>query len=714
MTKKNQRQRERGSEMSIARMPDSVPQQNAVHHSHVVQFYSDDSFLLEELRHVIGTALTGGSSAVILATRSHNESLAHRLKHDGLDLAKIATERRYQALDATQVLSQFMVDGRPDPARFAEIIGGVIARAAAASHDENRRVVAFGEMVALLWAEGRAQAAIELEKLWNELARSYSFSLRCAYPMQGFCREEHAESLLRICAEHSGVVPDESYTELTSEDERLRNVVRLQQRAQTLQSEIDWRHREERFRLFVEGVQDYAIFMLDPEGHVSTWNTGARRIKGYLASEIVGRHFSCFYPEEDIRDCKPQRLLELAAKDGHSEDEGWRVRKDGSKFWANVTISAIRDEAGNLIGFGKVTRDLTERKRAETALRRSEARFRLLTEAVQDYAIFMLDPEGHVSTWNTGAERLKGYKASEIIGRHFSCFYCQDDLRAGKPRRELEIAEKEGRFEEEGWRLRRDGSKFWASVTITALRDDTDRLVGFGKVTRDVTERMKAEKSLRALSLHLLKTQDEERRRIGRDLHDSLGQYVAAMKMSLDTLASSLEPGETETREKVAQCVHLAEECVKEVRTISHLLYPPMLEELGLKSAISWYLGGFTKRSGIQASFDISPDFGRLSRDLELALFRVLQESLANVHRHSGSQTAHVQLSIQRGMAVLEISDQGKGIPSAILEESGEDWLGAIGVGLRGMKERMRQLGGSLEISSGRDGTRVTAAIPPG
>jgi PAS domain S-box-containing protein len=680
----------------------------------VVQFYSDDSFLLEELRHVISTALTGGSSAVILATTSHNDSLAHRLKRDGLDLTKIATEGRYQALDGTEVLSQFMVDGRPDPARFAEIIGGVIARAAAASHDENRRVVAFGEMVALLWAEGRAEAAIELEKLWNDLAKSYSFSLRCAYPMQGFCREEHAESLLRICAEHSGVVPDEGYTELTSEDERLRNVVRLQQRAQALQSEIDWRHREERFRLFVEGVQDYAIFMLDLEGHVSTWNTGARRIKGYLASEIVGRHFSCFYPEEDVRDGKPQRLLKLAAKDGHSEDEGWRVRKDGSKFWASVTVSAIHDEAGNLIGFGKVTRDLTERKRAETALRRSEARFRLLTEAVQDYAIFMLDPEGHVSTWNTGAERLKGYKASEIIGRHFSCFYCQDDLRAGKPRRELEIAEKEGRFEEEGWRLRRDGSKFWASVTITALRDDTGRLVGFGKVTRDVTERMKAEKSLRALSLHLLKTQDEERRRIGRDLHDSLGQYVAAMKMSLDTLASSLEPGETETSQMVAQCVHLAQECVKEVRTISHLLYPPMLEELGLKSAISWYLDGFTKRSGIQTSFDISPDFGRLSRDLELALFRVLQESLANVHRHSGSPTAHVQLSIQRGMAVLEIRDQGKGIPSAILEESGEDWLGAIGVGLRGMKERMRQLGGSLEISSGRGGTRVTAAIPPG
>ncbi len=700
--------------MSIARMPDSVPQQSAVHQTHVVQFYSDDSFLLEELRHVIGTALTGGSSAAILATRSHNDSLAHRLKRDGLDLAKIAAEGRYQAMDATEVLSRFMVEGRPDPARFAEIIGGVIARAAAASHDENRRVVAFGEMVALLWAEGRAEAAIELEKLWNDLAKSYSFSLRCAYPMQGFCREEHAESLLRICAEHSGVVPDESYTELTSEDERLRNVVRLQQRAQTLQSEIDWRHREERFRLFVEGVQDYAIFMLDPEGRITTWNAGARRIKGYLASEIVGRHFSCFYPEEDIRDGKPQRLLKLAAKDGHSEDEGWRVRKDGSKFWANVIISAIRDDAGKLIGFGKVTRDLTERRRAELALRRSEERFRLLTEAVQDCAIFMLDPEGHVSTWNTGAERLKGYKASEMIGRHFSCFYPQEDLRAGKPRRELETAEKEGRFEEDGWRLRKDGSKFWATVTITAIRDDTGRLIGFGKVTRDITERVNAEKSLRQLSLHLLQTQDEERRRIGRDLHDSLGQCLTAMKMNLDTLPASLALGKNEAEQKVAQCIYLAEECIKEVRTISYLLYPPMLEELGLKSAISWYLEGFTKRSGIQASFGLSPDFGRLSRDVELALFRVLQESLANVHRHSGSATAHVQLSIQEGMAVLEISDQGKGIPSTTLEESGEDWLGAIGVGLRGMKERMRQLGGTLEISSGGDGTRVTATIPPG
>jgi PAS domain S-box-containing protein len=697
--------------MNTTQMSQSLPETNTGLHPHVVQLYGEDRFLIDELTQFISAALMGGSSAVVIATKGHEESLAQKMKDQGLDLAGIIASGRYVALDAAETLTRIMVAGLPDTSRFSEVVGGVLARAASAALDQNRRVVAFGEMVSLLWAEGKTEGAIHLEKLWNQLARAYSFSLRCAYPMQGFCREEDADSLERICAEHSTVIPEESFSELTPE-ERRRSIVRLQQRMQVLLTEVESHRRDEQFRLFVEAVPDYAIFMLDPEGHVSTWNTGAERIKGYKATEIVGKHFSTFYPDEDILSGKPNKLLKLATQEGHAEDEGWRVRKDGSKFWASVTIAAVRNQGGQLIGFGKVTRDLTERRRAEIALRRSEDRFRMMAEAVQDYAIFMLDPEGYVSTWNTGAKRVKGYEATEIIGRYFSCFYPEKNIRAGKPGRDLQVAAEQGRFEDEGWRVRKDGSVFWANVIITPIRDDTNKLIGFAKVTRDVTDTMRKEKSLRDLASHLLQLQDEERRRIGRDLHDTLGQCVTAMKISLDSLAYSVTPSNPEINEKVKQCARLAEECVKEVRTISYLLYPPMLEEMGLKSAIPWYLEGFTTRSGIRVTFDAPTDFARLSRNTELALFRVLQESLTNVHRHSGSETAHVGLSMKDGMAVLEIRDAGKGIPSTILQESGEAWQRFIGVGLRGMRERLSQLGGRLEISSTERGATVIASLP--
>jgi PAS domain S-box-containing protein len=362
----------------------------------------------------------------------------------------------------------------------------------------------------------------------------------------------------------------------------------------------------------------------------------------------------------------------------------------------------------------------------------SEQRFRLLVEAVQDYAIFMLDPEGHVKNWNSGAKRIKGYESSEIIGKHFSCFYPEEDLRNGKPQWELLIAAKEGRFEDEGWRVRKDGSKFWANVIITAIRDEAGKLIGFGKVTRDITERMQlqrslqeevvqrreaeqhlrnSENSLRELSHHLLRTQDEERRRIGRDLHDSLGQCLAALKIRLDGLASSSARDDVGARSEIAECLKLAEESLKELRTISYLMYPPMLDEMGLQSAIRWYLEGFSTRSGLSATFDVDPDFGRLQRDLELALFRVLQESLTNVHRHSGSKTARIRLRLSGEVVILEVNDAGRGISSEILARSGKDGVASLGVGLRGMNERMRQLGGSLQVSSTENGTTVTATV---
>jgi hypothetical protein len=251
------------------------------------------------------------------------------------------------------------------------------------------------------------------------------------------------------------------------------------------------------YRQLVQSIRDYAIFMLDPEGHVTTWNEGAQRIKGYRADEIIGRHFSTFYPPAALAKAWPQHELETARRLGRFEDEGWRVRKDGTMFWANVIITAIRDEHGRLLGFSKVTGDQTERRAHEERLRQSEERFRLLVENVQDYAIFLIDPRGYVMTWNAGAQRIKGYDAAEIIGRHFSTFYPPDALERNWPAQELQEAARLGHFEDEGWRLRKDGSRFWANVVITPMRDRDGVIRGYSKITRDLTERRAHEEELR-------------------------------------------------------------------------------------------------------------------------------------------------------------------------------------------------------------------------
>src|SRR5258708_2716379 len=255
--------------------------------------------------------------------------------------------------------------------------------------------------------------------------------------------------------------------------------------------------REDSHRRLVEGIRDYAIFMLDPQGHVLSWNEGARLIKGYTREEIIGKHISVFYPQSALDREWPTRELEMADRFGRFEDEGWRARKDGSQFWANVVITAIRDERGALIGFSKVTRDLTERPANDERVSLSEERFRLLVESDEDYAIFLLDPSGNVASWNAGAKRINGYEAAEIVGKHFSTFYTPDAIERRWPEHELEEARRVGRFEDEGWRVRKDGTRIWANVVITALRDSHGQLRGFAKVTRDLTERRLQDERLR-------------------------------------------------------------------------------------------------------------------------------------------------------------------------------------------------------------------------
>ena len=310
--------------------------------------------------------------------------------------------------------------------------------------------------------------------------------------------------------------------------------------------------------LLVSSVADYAIFVLDVDGRIASWNRGAEKLKGYGAEEVVGRHLSIFFADDDSEDRSPDRELAIAVAAGQVENEGWLVRKDGSRFWANVIITALRDEAGALVGFGVVTRDLTERKRADDDLRESEERFRLLVSGVSDYAIFLLDPDGRVSSWNLGVERLKGYRADEILGRHFSQFYTQDDQRSGLPQSGFREAEANGRWENEGWRVRKDGSRFWADVVITALHGADGQLRGFAKVTRDLTERKQGEDALRGIlereraAADQLRAVDAMRRELVTTVAHDLRGPVAVTEHLLDLLLDQWdELDDAQRRKKV-------------------------------------------------------------------------------------------------------------------------------------------------------------------
>src|SRR5271168_1352607 len=352
--------------------------------------------------------------------------------------------------------------------------------------------------------------------------------------------------------------------------------------------------------------------------------------------------------------------------------------------------------------------------------------FKLLVDTVKDYAIFVLSPDGHVLTWNAGAQALKGYNRDEIIGQHFSKFYLPEAVQSNWPARELLLAEKEGRFSDEGWRVKKDGSSFWASVIITALRDQSGKLSGFAKVTQDMTERRDAAEriqnlnrelrkrvsqldesrrvielrtlELQKLSAQLLHVQDEERRRVARELHDDLGQQLSLLKMTLPKVKG------------IEESVAMADTAIATVRNLSYLLHPPLLDESGLRSALYWYAEGLEKRSGIKISLVITPHiFPRLSKEIETTIFRVVQESLTNVYRHANSENARVEIDKQSEWVTVRVRDYGKGLPHEI---TGASFSPGLGVGITGMRERVRQFGGELSVSRAEPGTVVEAKIP--
>jgi signal transduction histidine kinase len=446
------------------------------HLAHTVQFYAEDAFLLDELSRFIGTALGAGDAAVVLATKAHRDGLAQRLEARGLDAGVAIEQGRYVPLDAAETLAKFMRDGWPDAELFTQVVGSVLGKAAAAAGGKSSRISAFGEMVALLWTQGNAEAAVRLEQLWNDLAQNYSLCLRCAYPMSGFDREYHSDSFLNICAEHSHVIPVETYTALLSDEQRLRSITHLQQKAQALEAEV------------------------------------------------------------------------------------------------------------------------AERKQMEEALRRTKA-----------------------------------------------------------------------------------------------------------QLESQVEQRTAA---LRQLSSRLLSLQDSERRRIARELHDSLGQSLVGLKLNVDMLRQSPD------REDLwSEAEGLMQQCITEVRTLSYLLHPPTMDAAGFSSAARWYVEGFGQRSGLQVTLDAPDDLGRLPDAIELALFRVLQETLTNVHRHSGASATEILVRGDSERVVLQVRDNGCGIPPELLSRFRATGDG-MGVGLAGIGERVRELGGTLKLESDGSGTLVRVTIP--
>ncbi|AQV98019.1 hybrid sensor histidine kinase/response regulator [Cupriavidus necator] len=474
------------------------------------------------------------------------------------------------------------------------------------------------------------------------------------------------------------------------------------------------------YRTLVEAIQDYAIFTLDVDGHVSSWNKGAARIKGYKREEILGKHFSRFYTPDAVARHWPEAELKAAAEQGRFEDEGWRVRKDGSRFWANVVITALRDAEGRLIGFGKVTRDLTNQRRAAEALRQSEETLRLLVEGVKDYAIFMLDPGGHIVSWNSGASYIKGYRRDEIIGRHFSVFYPQEDVAAGKPGRQLELARRAGRVEDEGWRVRKDGSLFWANVTLTAVYDESRVLRGFAKVTRDMSERRRREELERSSQRlnEFLATLSHELRNPLAPVHSAL----TAMRLAPEDAALANKSLGLIERQ-VAHLSRLVDDLL-DIGRITSGRIELRTEPVEFNDILALAIEGARPALDAKAQrVDVQAPPGPIHMDADKTrLVQVMQNLVLNASKFSPPGTVVViATSVQNRTLEVRVIDQGRGIAPHALEDifhlfvqesrPGTDVHGGLGIGLSLCRSLVELHGGTIAAASAGPGLGSTFTL---
>ncbi|HZP13855.1 MAG TPA: PAS domain S-box protein [Nevskiaceae bacterium] len=478
--------------------------------------------------------------------------------------------------------------------------------------------------------------------------------------------------------------------------------------------------RDELLRELILGMRDYAIFLLNPQGIVSSWNAGAERIKGYTAEDIIGKHFSTFYPEEAVRRGWPDHELKVAAADGRFEDEGWRVRKDGTMFWANVVITALKDPSGKLRGFSKITRDLTERRRHEEALRESEERFRLLVDGVRDYAIFMLDPTGEIASWNSGATNTTGYRANEVIGRNFDLLFRSEDSAANRPQALLDVARLEGRAEDEGWRVRKDGSLFWANTVVTALRDASNSLRGFAMITRDLTERRRMEtleESERQATNFLAMLAHELRNPLA-----PIRNAVAVMKTPGINPSSSAFALDVIDR----QALHMSR-LVDDLLDVSRITTGKIVlkkEPIDLSLALGQAIE--TSKPAIAAfshQLRYTPATTPLAVEGDLTrLIQVFTNLLDNAAKYTPRGGIITVTSEQIGAeAVVKVQDTGTGIPATLLPRvfdlfvQGDRSLarseGGLGIGLALARRLVQMHGGLIEAQSAGAGYGATFIV---
>jgi PAS domain S-box-containing protein len=462
--------------------------------------------------------------------------------------------------------------------------------------------------------------------------------------------------------------------------------------------------------LLVDSVRDYAIFVLDPAGHVLTWNAGAERIKGYRPEEIIGEHFSRFYTQPDLDRRHPEEELRIAKAEGRYEEEGWRVRRDGTRFWANVVITALWED-GELVGFGKVTRDLTERRAAEQALER----FRRLVSGVTDYAIFLLDGTGHVATWNAGAERIKGYTAEEIVGEHFSRFYTQADKDREHPQDELRIAAAEGKYEEEGWRVRKDGTRFWANVLITALYGEHGELEGFAKVTRDLTERRAAAESLQTAHAELEQANEELRifsSAAAHDLREPLRTVQGFGELLVRRHADELSPQARRLLDQMIGNVGRMQELIDALLAFARSgVRELVVETVAVRPAVRRVVAGLTAAVDDRHAdvVDDVPEGAEVRADRAM-LEVVLQNLLENALKFAGEDAPRVRITGERrdGAWRVSVSDNGIGIApkdQAVVFEPfrrlhGRLEYGGSGLGLATCRRALERQGGVLGLDS--------------
>jgi PAS domain S-box-containing protein len=487
----------------------------------------------------------------------------------------------------------------------------------------------------------------------------------------------------------------------------------------------------DRVQDLLDALAEPAIILLDAAGAIVRWPRSAAGLHGYAAEEILGRAVDLLYTDEDRRLGRPRRLLAQATARGRVDDEGWRLRKDGSRFWADVVISALRDPAGALTGFAKAARDFTDRHLAGDALRASEERFRLMVDTVEDYAIFMLDPEGRVATWNAGARRIKGWAAAEIVGRSFAAFYGAEDVAAGRPARALAIAARDGRHAEEGWRVRKDGSSFWASVVMTAVRDGGGRLLGFVKVTRDLSERRRAEQE----QLRLARAEEAVRVRDELMLLASheLRTPVTALQLQLHSLLRALPDGDR-LRARVERALrsgHRLVELVEALLDVSRIAtgqFALVLAPADLAALLDEEVARMQRAAAARRCTLTWRGGGELRGVIDRArVAQVVQNLIDNALKYGAGQPVDVSLARDGGDAVIVVRDRGPGIAAADATRIFERYeraaplrhYGGLGLGLYVARHIARAHGGSLAVHDADGGgaaftLRLPLALAPG